>query len=110
MTALLENLLRHYDVVLLDTPPVLPVVDAALLSRQVSGAIVVVRLNQTRKAAIGKAEGALNLAGAKVLGIVLNFVPLPSGSYYANSKSRDHDQVVNVQGEAQAPVVQAPAE
>jgi capsular exopolysaccharide synthesis family protein len=110
MSALLENLLRHYDVVLLDTPPVLPVADAALLSRQVSGAIVVVRLNQTRKASIGKAEEALNLVGAKVLGIVLNFVPRPSGSYYANSGPRDGDHLRKAPHEAVAPIVQVPAE
>lgn len=64
--------LSTYDVVLIDTPPVLPVVDAAVLSRQVDGAVLVVRLNRAKKENVVKAFDSLGQVGVKMLGVVLN--------------------------------------
>ena len=69
-----EQLLREareqYDYVVLDTPPLVPVFDAALLSRLVDGVILVVAADKTPRKLL---EAALNLLDpAKVLGIVFN--------------------------------------
>jgi capsular exopolysaccharide synthesis family protein len=74
MTDLLTSVLTSYDVVLVDTPPVLPVVDAAVLTRQVAGAVLVVRAHHTRKEAVGKAVESLSQVGGRLLGVILNSV------------------------------------
>jgi polysaccharide biosynthesis transport protein len=80
----LEHLLREarkqYDVIIIDTPPLLPVFDSALLSRLVDGLLVVVAANQTPRKLLGE---ALNLVDAsKVMGIVFNRDDRPMFGYY----------------------------
>lgn len=82
MKSLLADLLLAYDVILLDTPPILPLVDASVLGRQVSGAIVVVRLNRSKKESLAKALGSVSQVGTKVLGVVVNSVPKAQSSGY----------------------------
>ena len=50
MDALLVKVRKEFDLVLIDTPPVIAVTDAAVLSTKVDGTIVVVKANETRKA------------------------------------------------------------
>ena len=67
---LLNDARNVYDYVILDTPPLVPVVDSALLSRVVDGVLVVVAANKTRRRLL---EEALNeIDSTKVLGIVFN--------------------------------------
>jgi capsular exopolysaccharide synthesis family protein len=67
---LLDDARSRYDYVILDTPPLVPVVDSALLSRVVDGVLVVVAANKTRRRLL---EEALNeIDAGKVLGIVFN--------------------------------------
>jgi len=67
---LLSAVRDRYDYVILDTPPIVPVVDSALLSRVVDGVLVVVSANKTPRKLL---EEALNeLDSAKVVGIVFN--------------------------------------
>ena len=80
----LEQLLKaareRYDFVVLDTPPVLPVFDASLLSRWVDGMLIVVAANQTPRKLLAE---ALNLLDpSKVLGIVFNSDNRPMFGYY----------------------------
>ena len=80
----LEQLLREarqkFDFVVIDTPPLLPVFDSALLSRIVDGLLVVVAANQTPRKLLGE---ALNLVDpAKVMGIVFNRDDRPLFGYY----------------------------
>lgn len=58
--------------VVLDAPPLLPVTDAALLTRSADGAVLVVAAGETRKEALERAASSLNIVGGKVLGAVLN--------------------------------------
>jgi capsular exopolysaccharide synthesis family protein len=61
---------EHYDFVILDTPPLVPVFDAAVLSRSVDGVIVVVSAGRTPRRLL---EAALEqLDARKVVGIVFN--------------------------------------
>jgi capsular exopolysaccharide synthesis family protein len=67
---LLNELKERYDYVVLDTPPLVPVVDSALLSRVVDGVLLVVAAHKTPRKLL---EEALNeLDAAKVVGIVFN--------------------------------------
>jgi capsular exopolysaccharide synthesis family protein len=68
--ALLRDARQQYDLIVLDTPPLLPVNDALVLSRAVDGLLIVVAANETPRKRL---EEALDLVDAsKVLGIVFN--------------------------------------
>ncbi|WP_295835803.1 polysaccharide biosynthesis tyrosine autokinase [uncultured Microbacterium sp.] len=84
MSALLEMLEREFDVVLCDAPPLLPVTDAAVLSRATSGALMVVSVAKTTRHQLSGATEALNTVGAKLAGFVMSMVPTRGpDSYYA---------------------------
>jgi Mrp family chromosome partitioning ATPase len=72
MTALLDKLSETYDLLILDTPPLLAASDAAIISRVVDGALVVVRAGRTEISALQTAVQQLATVGARVLGSVLN--------------------------------------
>lgn len=72
MGALLEKLSSSYDMLILDTPPLLAASDAAILSRMSDGALVVVRAGRTERSALQTAIQQLGTVGARVLGTVLN--------------------------------------
>lgn len=80
MKQLLAHFEKHYDYVILDTPPVLTVVDATLIAEVVDGVVVVVRSGATPKSALQKALGLL--PRSKLVGTVLNGAPMPRSTYY----------------------------
>ena len=69
-TACLDRWSKSYDVVLLDSPPVLPVADARILARQAAGTVLVIREGHCRRAEIVDALASLGMSGAKMLGTV----------------------------------------
>ena len=71
---------RRYDFIVLDTPPLLPVFDSALLANTVDGVLMVVAANQTPRKLLGEALNMLD--PAKVLGIVFNRDAKPMFGYY----------------------------
>ena len=82
MHNLLKLLGSEYDYVVIDAPPLLPVTDAAVLSRFVGGAIMVCAAGRTRKNELAAAIGALENIGSHVFGVVLTMLPVKgSGSY-----------------------------
>jgi succinoglycan biosynthesis transport protein ExoP len=83
MHALLEELTAHADVVLVDSPPLLPVTDAAVLAQNVDGVLLVIDAGRTRRSAAQQAVESLRQVGAHLLGAVLNGVPTRGrGRYY----------------------------
>jgi polysaccharide biosynthesis transport protein len=72
MAGLLDRLTESYDTVLLDSPPLLPVTDAAVLTKLAGGALVVVGADCIHRPQLQEALGSLQTAGARVLGIVIN--------------------------------------
>jgi capsular exopolysaccharide synthesis family protein len=79
MTGLLARLVSQYDVVLLDAPPLLPVTDAAVLSRSAGGAIVLVGAGVVTRGQLAESMGALQKVDAHVLGVVVNREPRRQG-------------------------------
>lgn len=67
-----QGLRDHYDVVVIDTPPVLLASDAAIIGSLVDGMLLVVRAGQTGRHAAEQAVRQLRTVGANVLGVVLN--------------------------------------
>ncbi|MEK4676763.1 MULTISPECIES: polysaccharide biosynthesis tyrosine autokinase [Bacillus] len=70
-----EALLEAYnmfDIILIDTPPVLAVTDAQILANKCDGIVLVVRSEKTEKDKIVKAKQILDKASGKLLGVVLN--------------------------------------
>jgi capsular exopolysaccharide synthesis family protein len=81
---LLEN---EYEMVIIDTPPVLPVADALSLSVNVDGVVVVTRLGQTTRDRLRRAKEGLMNVHANILGIVPNGANQGEDSAYAYSYS-----------------------
>lgn len=75
MKELIRDLEAEFDIVIIDAPPVLPVTDAAVLSQQVGGVVLVVCTKKARLADVKKALDALQMVEASLLGIVLNKLP-----------------------------------
>lgn len=82
MAALLEHLAGDYDAIIIDTPPLLPVSDAAVLSRLASATIVVAAVGQTHLNDVREAVQMLSTIGTTVSGIVLSKVPTKGASAY----------------------------
>lgn len=83
MVSLINSLTSDGVTVVLDSPPLLPVTDAALLARATDGALVVTRAASTHSEQLAAACESLRITGSAVLGVVLNRVPRRrSSSYY----------------------------
>ena len=82
MQAMIEETKKQFDVALFDTPPLLAVTDAAVLSTRVDGTMLVVRMGSTAREAVRRALLALRAVHGRVLGAVLNDVDFRAGSYY----------------------------
>jgi capsular exopolysaccharide synthesis family protein len=82
MRAVMDLLKADADLVIFDSPPLEAVTDSAILSSLVDGTLLVVDTARSRRRAVRLAREALERAGAKVLGAVLNRVPAPSGVGY----------------------------
>jgi capsular exopolysaccharide synthesis family protein len=72
----------QYDLVLIDSPPVLPVTDAAILSRYADATLMLAAAGQTRRSDLHRAVEKLDQVGATILGTVLNKVTRQTGNYY----------------------------
>jgi polysaccharide biosynthesis transport protein len=69
---LLQRMRSEFDMVIIDTPPMLPMPDARVLGRLVDGVILVVRSARTTKDTVAIASQRLTEDGTRVLGTVLN--------------------------------------
>jgi polysaccharide biosynthesis transport protein len=74
-TALFERLGKAFDLLVIDSPPVQAVADAAILSTRADATLLVVDARKSRRASVVRARDALARAGSRVVGVVLNRVP-----------------------------------
>lgn len=79
MSMALAQLSARYDYVLIDTPPVLPVTDAVVLSTKVDGLILLVGTTIVRKEQLEATLDAVGAVDNNLLGLVLNRVGTKSG-------------------------------
>ncbi|MET4639849.1 polysaccharide biosynthesis tyrosine autokinase [Mycetocola sp. 2940] len=75
MAQLIDEFNDRFDVVIFDSPPLLPVTDAAILAKKVGGTIMVVAAGRTHKNQLRGALLALANVGAPVSGVVLTMLP-----------------------------------
>lgn len=90
MKNLIDRLEQTFDTVIVDAPPLLPVTDAAVLSQNVGGVVVVVGSQKLRQQDLEKSLSALEMVSSNILGIVLNRLPIKgpdaySYTYYSQS-------------------------
>ncbi len=78
----LEAVAAKADIVLIDSPPVLMVADAPIISSIVDGTIMVIKSAKTKIEAVKQAKERLDKANATIVGTVLNAVESSHGSYY----------------------------
>jgi capsular exopolysaccharide synthesis family protein len=71
---ILENLRQEFELILIDTPPVLPVADALTVGQWVDGSLIAVRSDTSRFSLVGRASRMLASARIPVLGVVVNGV------------------------------------
>lgn len=83
MKTLLSALLQQYDYLIMDSPPILSVTDAIVLSTQVDGTLVVVRANKSRKTHVKEAVKQLHEVNSHVVGCILNLLAPKSQGYSA---------------------------
>jgi polysaccharide biosynthesis transport protein len=81
MQETVASLREQYDYILIDSPPVIQVSDALLLSTIVDGVVLVVSSQETPKYVVREARSRLSYARAKILGVTLNRVNLRRGDY-----------------------------
>ena len=82
MAAVMEELRARYDVILLDTPPVLALTDAQIISALSDGALLVIDAGKVRQNIALKAKANLEQVGARILGVVLNNVTHKESELY----------------------------
>lgn len=84
-TELVADLRKSYDIVLFDTPPILPIADAVSMSSRADGTILVYQVGRIGRTALKRTKFLLEHAQAKVLGLVLTNVRsevTPEYGYY----------------------------
>jgi capsular exopolysaccharide synthesis family protein len=97
MRSLIEKWRQEYDHIVIDTPPVLSVTDAVLLSAQMDSVLLVIRSAQTSKDALRRSRDILAQVNARVMGVVVNAIDLqsPDAYYYyygSNYAGRYYDE------------------
>ena len=82
---LIEKARKKYDVIVIDTPPVLAVSDATVIGREADHVVFITRWRRTSRFAAKAAVEALKASEAPLSGVVLNAVDLKKQSLYADS-------------------------
>lgn len=69
---MIEKLREKFDIVIIDSPPILPVADSTSLSSVVDGVFLVIRIRKGVMLAASKAKERLDMVQAKILGVIVN--------------------------------------
>jgi non-specific protein-tyrosine kinase len=75
MQSVVQRIGKSADLVIFDSPPLLPVTDAAVLSSFLDGTLLVIDASHARRRVVRMGRETLTRAGARALGAVLNRVP-----------------------------------
>ena len=84
MSTLIKNLEKDWDMILFDSPPLVAVTDATMVSKEIDSIVIVVKVGQTDKKAFEHTIQSLRNVSAPIGGVVLNAVTHKNsyGSYY----------------------------
>ena len=78
---LMEKLRDEFDVVIIDSPPLGSVIDAAIIAPKCDGAIIVMASGEVSKRVALDVKKQLEVSGCRILGVVLNKVKMEKGQY-----------------------------
>ena len=95
MGRLMAELREQFDLIVLDTPPLLPVTDAAVAATQADGVLLIARWGKTTRQQIETSLQALQAVNARVLGSVLTMVPSGRSSFHYGTYGTRHVESVN---------------
>lgn len=80
---IIEQLTKLFEVIIIDMPPIVTVTDAQIVASKADGTILVAREGVSEKAALIKAKQLLEIAHARILGVIYNAVdPAKDAGYY----------------------------
>lgn len=79
MKEFLDRVKEDYDMVILDTPPIGPVTDSAVVSTLVDGTLLVIKAGETEIEKVDYAKELLDKVNANIVGAVLNNIPMKNG-------------------------------
>ncbi len=91
MRELLEEAAKHYDYVLVDTPPVGSLIEGAIIAQYCDGAILVIKSGAISYKRVQRVKKQVEKSGCRMLGAVLNMVNTSKGSYYNSYYYGDYD-------------------
>ncbi len=81
---LVKSLEREFDLVIIDTPPVLQASDGLIVGSATDGILLVTRHGKTRVEALRNASGLIHQSGTRLIGVVVNGVDKSGGDYYGS--------------------------
>jgi capsular exopolysaccharide synthesis family protein len=106
MTEFIHEVEQEYEIVIIDTTPVLPAADAVVLASKIQGVVLIYQVGKIARGALKRTKTQLENVNANILGVVLNglkaeispdFRDFRYGEYYAyggdHSSSRDMEDV-----------------
>lgn len=82
MEALTSQLLEQFDLIVFDTPPILSVADAQIVSNKVDSTVLVINTGKSEKESAVKAKELLDAAKANTIGVILNNFNIEKNHYY----------------------------
>jgi capsular exopolysaccharide synthesis family protein len=91
MLALLDELRERFDVIVIDTPPLLPVTDGAVAAAWADGVLLVVRSGKATRHQVTHSLRALQAVSGRVLGVVLTMAPATRAAGYETYGTRPAD-------------------
>jgi Mrp family chromosome partitioning ATPase len=95
----------QFDYVIVDTPPLLPVTDAAVLATLTDGALLIARHGKSSRDDVERAAHSLEAVNARLLGTVLNAVPVRARGYgYAYGYGYTDERPAKAEARAKAKV------
>jgi capsular exopolysaccharide synthesis family protein len=86
MEQILQELARQFDVVIIDSPPVLAITDALLVGKHTDGMVVVTRMRRTTRSGLRRSLEAIERVHAHLLGVVVNAATEAEDKRYGYTK------------------------
>lgn len=88
MRAVLAELRGRFDIIVVDTPPLLPVADGAVAAAWADGVVLLVRTAKTPRQQVAHSLRSLESVGARLIGSVMTMSPMGSSSRYSSYEYR----------------------